>query len=120
MSAYFLFEQESPEGERKSFIFQLNDGDKIAEARALLKDPESLKMHVEGKIISETAPYNPEWSFHLDPASINFFEMQVEVCDANLTYVEEHLQEIGGAFLPRRFWCPWSSRLMAEVPDPLK
>jgi hypothetical protein len=61
------------------------------------------------------ATYNPDWSFHLDPATIGFFEFQVEVCDANVTYIEEHLDEVGGSLLARSFWCPWSSRLVAEV-----
>jgi len=46
-----------------------------------------------------------------------FFELQIEVCDSNVTYVEEHLEEIGGSFLPNSVWCPWSSKLMAEVSE---
>jgi hypothetical protein len=49
------------------------------------------------------------------PDTIGFFEMQIEVCDANSNYVEEHLDEVGGSFLPKSFWCPWSSTLAAEV-----
>jgi hypothetical protein len=41
--------------------------------------------------------------------------MSIEVCDAATSYVEEHLAEVGGAFLPGRRWCPWSSRVIAEV-----
>jgi hypothetical protein len=36
---------------------------------------------------------------HLDPSSIDFFRMQIEACDANLTYVEQYLDEVGGAEL---------------------
>lgn len=32
-----------------------------------------------------------------------------------MTYVEKHLSDVGGAFLPGNAWCPWSSRLIAEV-----
>jgi hypothetical protein len=115
MGTLFVFEQFTPEGIRKEFIFELTDSAKIAEARTILSNPKSLKVHVQGTVIPSTAPYNPGWSFHLDPASIGFFEMQIEVCDANVTYVEEHLDEIGGSFLPRSFWCPWSSRLVREI-----
>lgn len=115
MSAYFKFHQTSPEGELKAFVFRLDDERKITEARAILKNPASIKGHVQGTIVSSPAPYNPGWSFHLDPASIGFFEFQMEVCDSNVTYVEEHLDEIGGSFLPNSFWCPWSSKLAAEV-----
>ena len=116
-TAYFQFEQTSPKGELKTFIFKLVDDAKIAEARAILMARNLTKVHVQGKIIARSAPYNPPWSFHLDPPTIRFFEMQIEVCDANVTYVEEHLDEIGGSTLPKNFWCPWSSRLAAEVTE---
>jgi hypothetical protein len=114
-SAYFVFEQSTPKGELKEFVFQLTDANLISEARAILANPHSTKVHVQGKVITKSATYNPNWSFHLDPASIGFFEMQMEVCDANVSYVEDHLDEVGGAFLPRNFWCPWSSRLIREL-----
>lgn len=115
MSAYFVFEQTSPKGELNEFVFRLDDQAKIAEARRILATGEQLRVHVQGTVIGRPAEYNPGWSFHLDPKTIGFFEMQIEVCDANATYVEEHLDEVGGSFLPKRFWCPWSSRLSREV-----
>lgn len=117
MSAYFLFQQTSPTGALNDFVFKLNDPKRIAEARNILNNPDTLKVHVQGKIIPTAAPYNPNWSFHLEPDSIGFFEMQIEVCDANVTYVQEHLDEIGGSTLPNFFWCPWSSRLNREITD---
>jgi hypothetical protein len=116
-TAYFQFEQTSRKGELKTFIFKLTDDARIAEARAILAARNPTKVHVQGTIIATSAPYNPPWSFHLDPSSIGFFEMQIELCDANVTYVEDHLDEIGGSTLPRNFWCPWSSRLAAEVTE---
>jgi hypothetical protein len=116
MPAFFVFEQSSPEGELLEFVFELRDEVKIAQARAILADPTSLKKHVQGKIVPRPAPYNPGWSFHLDPDTIGFFELQIEVCDANATYVEAHLDEIGGSTLPNNFWCPWSSTLAREIP----
>lgn len=115
MAAYFAFEQASPTGEIKEFVFELTDEAKIAEARAILSAPDSSRVHVQGTVVRGRVPYNPAWSFHLDPDSIGFFEMQIEVCDANVTYVEEHLDEVGGSTLPKSFWCPWSSRLTREV-----
>jgi hypothetical protein len=115
MAAYFEFEQNSPKGERKTFVFKLTDNARINEARAILQQSHPTRNHVHGTIVTSKAPYNPEWSFHLDPSTIGFFEMQIEVCDANVTYIEEHLDEIGGSTLPRNFWCPWNSRLFAEV-----
>jgi hypothetical protein len=39
----------------------------------------------------------------------------IQVCDANVEFVEENLADAGGAFLPDNFWCPWSSRVLEEV-----
>lgn len=118
MSAYFYFEQTSPEGELKRFVFRLDDDVKILEARRILGGGDPLKVHVQGTVVPIRADYNPDWSFHLAPSTIGFFEMQIEVCDANVTYVESHLDEVGGSFLPRSFWCPWSSTLSGEVSWP--
>jgi len=118
MSAYFAFEQISPEGELEQFVFRLDDPIRIEEARRILASGEKLKTHVQGTIVQRPVGYNPGWSFHLDPGTIGFFEMQIEVCDANVTYVEAHLEEVGGSLLPKSFWCPWSSRLSKEVAWP--
>lgn len=115
MFAYFVFEQISPKGEVLQFIFQLRDAEKIIEARKILSGPSIGKFHVHGTILKEKAAYNPNWSFHLDPKSIGFFELQAEVCDANVSWVQEHLKEIGNSTLPRNFWCPWSSKLIKEI-----
>ena len=117
MEAYFAFEQTSPKGDVNEFVFMLRDGDRIAEARQILQDPGATKVHVQGTVVKSRAPYNRRWSYHLDPDTISFFEIAIEVCDANITYVEEHLEEIGGSTLPDSHWCPWSSHLRREI-DP--
>ncbi len=67
-----------------------------------------------GRIVKRRAPYNARWSYHLAPDTINFFHYAVEVCDATIPYAEEHVDEVGGAFLPGGHWCPghpaWSAR----------
>lgn len=115
MAAYFRFDQSLDKGGPIGFIFRLDDAAKIAEARAIIAGTQVDRVHVQGTIVQTGAPYNPNWSFHLDPATIGFFELQIEVCDADMGYVESHLDEVGGAFLPRSFWCPWNSTLVAEV-----
>ena len=71
-----------------------------------------------GKIVKAPAFYNTPWSFHLDPHSIQFFDFAIEVCDASIDYTQEHLEEVGGCFLPGNTWCPWGSQLKAEIPAP--
>ena len=113
--AHFVFSQLS-DGKIHEFVFELMEPRKIEAARAILRDPGNPRRHVQGTIRPTPVPYNARWSFHLIPRSIDFFELQIEVCDANVTYVEAHLDEVGGAFLPQALWCPWSSRIEREVP----
>lgn len=111
MVAYFAFQQQ-PDQE---FVFQLTDEDKIAAARRIISGEEKNMVHVIGRIRPGNKQYNPRWNYYLEPDSISFFEMAIEVCDANMQYVDDHLDETGGAFLPGRFWCPWDSKVSREV-----
>jgi hypothetical protein len=113
MPAFFAFTQQSSPG--REFIIQLNDDNKIQKARDILSGKEEQEIHVHGRLIKRTAPYNPKFSFYLDPDSISFFAQAIEVCDANMQYVEDHLDEACGAFLPGCHWCPWDSMLTREV-----
>ncbi|MDP9846851.1 calmodulin-binding protein [Streptosporangium lutulentum] len=102
----------------KPFVIQLTDAAKIEHARKILSGKETERTHIHGRIIKRTAPYNPAYSFYLDPNTIDFFQMAIEVCDATLSYTEDHLDEACGAFLPGCHFCPWTSKLIAEIPAP--
>jgi hypothetical protein len=110
-TAYFAFQQRS----NNEFVFELNDDQKIAHARRILSGNETERVHVQGRIVKRKAPYNPQWDFYLDPGSIDFFTAAIEVCDANMEYVNDHLDEACGPFLPGCHWCPWDSRVVREV-----
>ncbi|MFI0716972.1 calmodulin-binding protein [Streptomyces inhibens] len=100
------------------FVIKLTDPRKIQHARDLLSGATTAEPHVIGRIDKRPAPYNWRWSFHLRPETIDFFDFAIEVCDATTPYVEEHLDEAGGPFLPGLIWCPWSSHLVKELPQP--
>ncbi|MCL1475531.1 hypothetical protein [Argonema antarcticum] len=97
------------------FVIELTDESKIQKARNILNGTEKEQTHVLGRIIKKSAPYNPGWSYQLEPATIDFFSFAIEVCDSSIMYLEDHLDEAGGAFLPGALWCPWSSRLVKEI-----
>ncbi|MED7929537.1 calmodulin-binding protein [Nonomuraea sp. LP-02] len=103
---------------RENFVVQLTDPVKIQHARDLISGTTTDRPHVLGRITKRPAPYNPRWSYQLNPDTISFFDLAIEVCDATIPYVEDHLDEAGGAFLPGLFWCPWTSRLVREIPAP--
>ena len=110
-ATHFVFTDADP---GRSFVIELSDEQKIAHARRILSGEEQSEVHVRGVIVKSPAHYDPDWSYHLDPDSIEFFEMAIEVCDATMTYVEKHLDEVGSSFLPGSVWCPWSSVLAGE------
>jgi hypothetical protein len=100
---------------KETFFIRLTDPARIAEARAIVSGKETTRVAVAGVVVTKPAAYNQPWHFHLAPESISFFEQAIEVCDATTSYVEAHLDEVGGAFLPGNNWCPWSSRVIREL-----
>lgn len=109
--AYFKFDAPpAPE----TFVIRLADAEKIAQARAILDGSQPSK-YIMGQIIKAPAPYNPSWSYYLASDSIQFIDAAIEVCQAPILYVEQHLDEVCGAFLPGCTWCPLNSRLIEEV-----
>lgn len=111
IEAYFQFDVPPA---TDTFIFLLTDPGKIDEARRMLSG-QSPPRHVMGEIVKQPAAYNPPWHYHLALDSVQFFDHAVEVCDASIQMVEEHLQEACETFLPDCIWCPWNSRLLQEV-----
>ncbi len=101
------------------FVIKLTDPAKIQHARNLLSGAVTSPYQVQGRIIKQPASYNAPWGFHIDPQSIDFFDSAIEVCDGSIAYVETHLDEAGGDFLPGLAWCPWASRLVREIAPPV-
>ncbi|CAL9503363.1 BP74-related protein [Streptomyces sp. enrichment culture] len=112
--AYFVITDVTQE----EMVLRLDDPAKIEHARDLLNGATGERPHVVGRIVKSQADYNPRWSFHYDPGTVDFFEAAIEICDATIPYVEDHLDEAGGAFLPGLVWCPWTSRVVREIPAP--
>lgn len=100
------------------YVLKLVEPAEIEHARELVAGSTTDQPHVIGRIVKRTAPYNPRWSYHVQPETVHFFDSAIEVCDATIPYVEDHLDEAGGAFLPGLVWCDWSSRLVREIPSP--
>lgn len=98
----------------RTFVIELTDAAKVKQARSFVRGEQPSKS-VKGTIVKEPKPYNAPWSWHIDPNSIEFFDKAAEVCDSSILQVEEHLDEVGGAFLPHNVWCPWQSRVIEEV-----
>jgi hypothetical protein len=111
---YFKFGEISS-SVHNTFTFELTDKTKIQIARNILSGIETRLRHIGGIIIKEPIMYNQSWNFYLNPNSIYFFQTSMEVCDSSIQYVEDHLNEVGGVFLPNNQWCPWGSILIEEL-----
>ena len=107
--AYFQFK----DIDSNTFVFKLVDASKIKEPRKILA--KKLMIHIMGTLEKSPVTYNKPWHYHLKPETVPFFEVTTEVCDSTIRFVEGHLSEVGGDFLPENFWCPWSSLLTKEV-----
>jgi hypothetical protein len=110
--SYFVFRCPP---EQSTFVFKLTNPQRIQQACDILNGKEKEAVHVTGIIVKSPAPYNPGWTFHYEPDSISFFAFATEVCDATIDYVQEHIDEAGGSFLPGLRWCPWSSQLVSQL-----
>ncbi|EAL72748.1 hypothetical protein DDB_G0270796 [Dictyostelium discoideum AX4] len=76
-------------GYQNEFIFKLTDSGKIKKARDILSGEETDEVHVMGRIKKTNEDYNPHFSFIIDPDTVTFFEMAIEVCDAPTDYVQD-------------------------------
>jgi hypothetical protein len=91
----------------ETFVFKLTDPEKIAQAQDLIRT--GRQTVVSGTIIKQPVYYNPGWSFHFDPKSINFVDAAIELCDAPVTLIESDLDNAWP------HWCPWTSLLVSQV-----
>ncbi len=106
-------------GEGVIVTFRVADAE---EYRILLTDPEDIAA-AERLLAGEEAPSIPSgvivrggdggvnsgYSWHIDPDSVEFAEMTIEVCDGLPSYVED------GSLSGDRF-CPWSAEVIEIEP----
>lgn len=97
------------------FILRLTDSARIAEARALLA-PDAMPKIPIGRLRRGDGGFNRcgeyAWNWHMDPDSVHFAEMTIELCDGRPSFVEEALNYWVDTV---KTYCPWAARLRAEV-----
>ena len=96
----------------ETFIIKVTDPQTIQQGRHIIAT--GAHNMVAGTLIKKPVYYNSPWSYHLDPKSIGFPEGNIELCDASITHVEANLDDAWPD------WCPWTSRLVKEIPPPPK
>jgi hypothetical protein len=97
----------SPAGE--SFRILLRDPVKIAEAAALVG--RGGRKIVAGRLRAGNGGFNPGWSWHLEPESVELVDAAVEVCDG----CPHDVQADPGYWIDNLGrYCPWSSEIIAR------
>ncbi len=104
----------------RSFVLEVNNAETLTEMRSILSNPSIEKNKIAGFLTLNSQDYNPGWSFHLDPATIELFRLGDPgfdiTCDAGPDLIERSLDDIGTVnFLFDSFWCPRSAKLVREL-----
>lgn len=95
---------------QESFRIKLTDPQRIAQARRILRGEESQKI-VSGRLVRGDGGFNTGYRWHLDPATVEFVEAAIELCDGVPSFVEKELDywiDVVKSF------CPWGSRIVRE------
>jgi hypothetical protein len=92
------------------FIVKILGNEKISKARSMIVGQEEA-LSITGTVIPQKESYNPNYSYHLDPSTINFFVEGPTLCDADPVYVENNLPVWVET---AKTWCPGSSYILAE------
>ena len=58
-----------------------------------------------GTVVRDEPGVNAPWSWHIDPATLEFADMTIEVCDGLPSYVED------GTVTSDQY-CPWSAKVI--------
>lgn len=94
----------------EQYKIELATPELIEHAKALLAG-ENLPAVPNGVVIREDSGVNEPWSWHIDPATLEFANISIVGCDGIPQYVEDKI------VTSDRF-CPWSARVVAiEGPD---
>lgn len=109
---YYRFTHEDDDIEY-TFVAKTSNQEVIAKVDQELQKPfDERRMHINGPIEPGSKDYNDNWSWHFIENQWDLVGISAEVCDGRPSFVEEELDywvdQVG------RF-CPWSSRVEAEV-----
>jgi hypothetical protein len=94
----------------EEYRIRLTDQDDIAIAQKLLAGQAGSTIP-NGRVVRGDADVNVGYSWHIDPASVEFADMTTEVCDGRPSDVEKGV-------ITSDHYCPWSAKIVAIAPAP--
>lgn len=93
----------------ESFRVKINDEDVAAAADSLLST--GAEMNIIGPLRPGDGGFNAPYSWHLDPDSISFVDLTIEVCDGKPSFVEEDLDYWMNTV---ETYCPWGINIIGR------
>ena len=96
--------------ENEQFRVRIEDPSAIAEARSLISS--GLSKNISGDILRGANGINNGYSWHLRPASVEFADFTIELCDGMPSYVEENVDYYVDTV---KRYCPWGAKVVSEV-----
>jgi hypothetical protein len=96
--------------EDEQFRVRIEDPAAIAEARSLIASGQS--KNISGDILRGANGINTGYSWHLKPATVEFADVTIELCDGMPSYVEEN---VGYYVDTVKRYCPWGAKVVSEV-----
>ncbi|MET0974416.1 MAG: hypothetical protein ABWX82_01940 [Leifsonia sp.] len=88
----------------QTFRVELATDALVKHAQALLDGSDDAPIPV-GRIVRDDPSVNAPWSWHIDPATLEFADFTTEVCDGLPEYVED-------GTLTSDTYCPWIAKLI--------
>ncbi|HEV7741816.1 MAG TPA: hypothetical protein VGO65_05305 [Pseudolysinimonas sp.] len=89
----------------ETYKVELATPELVAHAQALL-DGDDVASIPNGTVVRDDPGVNAPWSWHIDPSTLEFADMTIEVCDGLPSYVED------GTVTSDQY-CPWSAKLIS-------
>ena len=89
----------------ETFKIELATPELVDHARRLLAGEEISAIPL-GTVVRDDPGVNAPWSWHIDPATLEFADMTIEVCDGLPSFVEDET-------VTSDQYCPWSATVIA-------
>lgn len=89
----------------ETYRIELGTPELVAHAEALLAGEEVASIPL-GRVVRDDPGVNAPWSWHIDPATLQFADMTIEVCDGLPSYVED-------GTVTSDDYCPWSATIVS-------
>ena len=89
----------------ETYKIELATPELVQHARDLLAGEEVASIP-NGTVVRDDPGVNAPWSWHIDPATLEFADMTIEVCDGLPSYIED------GTVTSDQY-CPWSAEIVS-------